>query len=488
MRGVLIIIAFIGLLMISTNSRMFSTNDDDSYFAVATSIAYGDFPSFANEYHWGQKVPHHSVGPGILASPFVFLFSTVDRIKGAPIVEKRTEENRYWTWTLLGFHVASYFYLILGTWLLLKYLSLWVDYQSATLSCLFSVISGGGILIYSFNRPVMAHTFEFFTVCMCLFLLSIRLKGMNIRYFEYLFGAACGFIFLVRYNNAPLAFCLLTILLALEYRGSIYTSVKSALKMALPILSLVFVFRVLPILANGYDKRDQLYVGAGSRLIPNENLLFYLERLKEIFFGADMGLIYTGPAIILGLLCLPIFRRQLPNRIILPIFVVSLTNLYIAISWKSFASYYGYRYFVFTLMPILALPLAFGVRTLKEKAGKHIVYICLLAVSYIPLQSMLVFGRSPDFSLRLMKNNWDELTFTQPTYHLDLIRHLKSDPLFGINLGFKSGFFSYFSQNSDLSLKRLLLYFLPPLFFVALQLFIKRRLRHRHTQKLASTE
>ena len=55
--------------------------DDQSYFAHASSLAFGQFPSYQNEvFTSGKGSPKHSIGSGVMAAPFVFVFSLIDRI------------------------------------------------------------------------------------------------------------------------------------------------------------------------------------------------------------------------------------------------------------------------------------------------------------------------------------------------------------------------------------------------------------------------
>ena len=95
--------------------------DDYSYFAHATAIAYGQFPSYEKEYFiHGEGRPLHSIGSGIMAAPFVFTFSFIDRLQGSSIVEKRTADNIRQSWSLFGFVIASCTYFWLGCWLLFR--------------------------------------------------------------------------------------------------------------------------------------------------------------------------------------------------------------------------------------------------------------------------------------------------------------------------------------------------------------------------------
>jgi len=51
------------------------TGDDYSYFAHASSLVFGQFPSYEKEFFVaGDTSPLHSIGPGLMAAPFVFDF------------------------------------------------------------------------------------------------------------------------------------------------------------------------------------------------------------------------------------------------------------------------------------------------------------------------------------------------------------------------------------------------------------------------------
>ncbi len=94
------------------------SDDDQDYFAHASSIAYGQFPHYEKEFFNNKGLPLAAVGPGILAAPFVFVFSLIDRITQAPVIQARTRETILHSWSLYGFMVATIFYFWLGCALL----------------------------------------------------------------------------------------------------------------------------------------------------------------------------------------------------------------------------------------------------------------------------------------------------------------------------------------------------------------------------------
>jgi hypothetical protein len=476
MRVLVLIVAFFGILILPSNHRLMSVGDDDDYLAVATSIAYGKFPYFSNEYHIGQKMPFASVGPGVLASPFVFSFSLIDRLERAPIAQKREKDNRYWTWTLFGFHFAVYFYLLLGTLVIYETLKQWGSEFGALLATLMTVLGGGGLLIYAFRRPVMSHVFEFFIVSLGVFLISLALKGRRLKFHWEFIGLCAAFIFLTRYNNALLAIGLIAVFLYIQWREDRTLALRQVGKLIVSFLIPIAVFRVLPVFANGFSTFDQGYAGALDRVVPEVDPLFYWVRIGEIFLGADMGLAYTAPVALISLGALFLYRDRLPNELLL-LSTFALVNIYFAAIWKSFGSYYGYRYVVFTALPLLSIYLVTLIDHLRARFGRSALIFACVAIAYFPVMSMLVFERSGKYGFSRITNSYGIDTYTQPNFHKDLLIDLLQNPFQPIVRAIQTGWSPIFSGAipHEHLLQRLLLYFLPPILF----LLFYEPVRHR---------
>lgn len=465
MKFIILIIVVLSFLILPGNGALLSTGDDDDYFAVSTSIAYGEFPSFSKEFHAGQKMPFASVGPGVLASPFVAVFSIIDRFENAPITNIRNHDNRYWTWSLFGFHFAAYFYLLLGICFLYEMLKLWGTKYAAMMTTLLAVLGGGGLLLYVFRRPVMSHVFESFTVVSAMLLITLTLKKREVKYQDEIVGLSAAFIFLTRYNNAFLSIGLISLYFYIKWKSECKIIIKHVVKTLYPFFIFIFVFRLLPILANGYSSYDQGYAGSLDRVVPRIiDPLFYWVRIGEIFLGRDMGLIYTAPVLVLALISLWLYRKKIPKELL---FLSSfcLFNFYFAIVWKSFGSYYGYRYIVFTALPLLTVSLMFLVDDLIVAIGKFKVTLLAFFISYIPLMSVLVFERSGKYGFFRITNSYGVDTYTQPNYHADLLMDLLSNPINPIVQAAKTGFGALFwaDLSSEQMLQRIMLYSIPPL-------------------------
>jgi hypothetical protein len=467
MKYILSVIILMSFVLLPANHRLMSTGDDDDYFAVATSIAYGKFPYFSDEYHIGDKMPFASVGPGVLASPFVAVFSTIDHAIDAPIVKKREKDNRYWTWSLFGFHFAAYFYLLSAVIILYETLKLWGTKHAASLSTVLILLGGGGLLIYAFRRPVMSHVFEFFTVSIALLLITLAIKNRFLKYHDEFVGVCAALLFLTRYNNLFLSLGLIGLYIYIKWEGKHQISAGRLVRILLPYCLLIFVFRILPILANGYSSFDQGYAGAVERIMPEIDPLFYWSRIGEIFLGRDMGLIYTAPVLVVAMIALWVYRTRVPKELLF-LYGFCLLNLYFAIVWKSFGSYYGYRYITFTVLPLLAVPLVFLVDDLFLALGKLKVILLGLFICYIPLMSTIVFERSGKYGFTRINNSYGVDTYTQPNFHADLLLDILHDPITPITRAAESGIGSFFwgELTTQQSLQRAMLYIAPPLVFI----------------------
>lgn len=485
MRLVLLLVAIMALAMIPKDHRLFSAVDDDDYFAYSTSIAFGEYPSFRKDYyhaHWKYKMPMAAGGSGLLAAPFVFAMSSIDHINNHPIVQERTEHNRHWTWSAVGFHMASCFYVILGSFLLYSFLTQWCDKKAATLMTLLTLTAGGGIFIYAFRRPVMTHAFEFFSVTWALYLASLIIQKKRSQWTLPLVGVASAVLFLVRYNNILLATVLVAIGLFYNNPDTPKMILKRSWQLFLPAGILVFLIRILPILSNGYNKQEHTYEGALERILPSLDPYFYLQRILDIVFGLDMGILYTAPVLLLAIAAIPWTWRKIPAAL-LWISSVALLNLYLAIMWRSTGSYYGYRYLTFTAIPLLAIFLCKAFEFIPSKSRTLAYSLIFIFVSFLPLFSIFAFERLMEFCVIPFTNEYGVETHSQPTYHKDLINVLITSPLDIFKLVWEQGFGALLSTSSvtNRDKQRIFLYAWPWILFALYSIY--EHLRKKYSRK-----
>lgn len=217
--------------------------DDESYFAHASALAFFQFPDYSKEYFTvGSQYPMHSIGPGIMAFPFVLSFSLIDRFENSSIVEARHINNVRESWSLFGFVISTIFYFFFGVFLLYKALNYYYDERISFYSILFMILFQF-FPLYIFRRPILSHIYEFFLQAVLIYVLVKDSKTKflyNIKWwFIVLIGTIIGLITLVRYNN--ILFALLWPIVIFCFRDNKF-SFKKYIKKLTIIYTTAFVF------------------------------------------------------------------------------------------------------------------------------------------------------------------------------------------------------------------------------------------------------
>jgi hypothetical protein len=476
-----LIIAFASLFFVPSNEKMFFSGDDDDYFAVASSIAFGEFPSFSNEYHAGEKMPFASVGAGVMASPFVMIFSMLDRHNNLSIVNKRTLSNRDGSASSYGFYIATQFYLIIATIFLYNLLCLWVDSRSAFYTTVLTLLAGGGIFIYAFNRPIMSHVYELFSLTTVLLLLSKGYLGKPGRILWMALGLATSFVFLTRYNNAPIVVGVFLVLLHWTYTKKISITDVALVMIfsALPVL----IFRILPVISNGFSVEDSSYLNAGERLLFLHDIEFYYSRLIEILSGTDMGITYTAPAIILSFIGYAFYVRKMPAWYS-TMATLLVFNLFMSMQWCSAGSYYGYRHFIFTATPLLAVFLALLIQPAIKSIGNLSASLLLILFSWTSICSALVFGvYQLGYSLNLGTTSCGFPAYQNFDYQITLIKLLSNDPFKPFFIAWERSFGGILGMSDLVDRSKLLMLYVFPFIMTGIIFIYGIISQNSHTYK-----
>lgn len=373
-------------------SGLMYPDDDYSYFAHASSLVYGQFPSYSKEcFTVGDKRPAHGIGPGLMAAPFVFVFSLVDRIVGNPIVDVRKDDNIEKSWSVYGFVLSSVFYLWLGCFVLYKGLRRhFAEYE--TVLTIFLIVLCQGIPLFAFRRPVFSHVYEFSLMSILASGLLLFHEGWLVRARGWLLalalGLVTGLLVLVRPNNIlmllvwpPIFFIVQS---AREPGAGAWKKILLAYGAA---ASLIAGFMLLPGLI---ESNSVYYEGARSALGSFGSPLFYLKRLWHMLVGGDWGLIYTAPFLLIGFIGALVFRFPLRKAVLISALPL-LVNIYIIMAWRTQGGWYGYRYLVPAAIPVMAYPLALVLSKAGQYIGRRWVLLLCLIVCMLPLFSMLVF-------------------------------------------------------------------------------------------------
>lgn len=414
------------------SSGMLYAGDDYSYFAHATSLVYGQFPAYEKEYFmlYDGKRPMHGIGSGLMAAPFVFLFSTIDRLTGNPIVQQRRPENITQSWTLYGFVIASIFYLWAGCFFLYKALRYHFEEHESVLAVFLMVICQG-IPLFAYRRPVFSHIFEFFAMCVLVWWMLLPKEKWS-RWSEGLKGAVTlgivlGLLELVRLNDVMMILIWPLVLFGMSKKVLISYGIAGAL---------VLGFYVLPV----YFSHSHVYGDLGRQtLLVFNSPVFYFQRLRHILTGIDWGLIYTAPFVLIALASAVFIKYPLRRMILLSILPL-LVNLYVIICWRVHGGWYGYRYFVPVAAPLFIYPLALLLSWAGKRWSRQTVLIISLIIGVMPLLSMLAFeGNSSSLTLTNTMEYFGMTDWANNAYQINVWKTLVEQPLsFGVAV-FKGG-------------------------------------------------
>ncbi len=413
-------------------------DDDWDYFAHASSIAYGQFPSYEKEFFLGDGVkPLGGIGSGILASPFVFVFSLVDRVLGADIVLERTEENIPGSWSQFGFIVASLFYLYLSCWLLYKAVRYFCDEPASVWAVMLMALCQG-LPLYVFRRPIFSHVFEFFLQSVFVYLLVLfQQRDIISKKMIVLIATSVAMTILVRTNNVFMALFWPMILFFNGIKDGKNISIwKKIILVYVLAVIMVFGLKIVPELLNpsgGYGGDIK------ARLLTFEPIAFYFKRFVHILFGINWGLLYTAPFIVVAGLALFIQRYPLKHKLIwatLPM----LINLYCVIAWRTQGGWYGYRYLIFALMPLLVIPLAHFIDQCKKRMS---VWPWILStVAVFPILSMVAFEASGGaLHLSVADSGFGQSGWDNPHYQVKVWEIFLFYPLEALHIVFDAGVF-----------------------------------------------
>ena len=324
-------------------------------------------------------VPKHPIGTGILAAPFVFIGSLVEKVNTKFIFS--TRDQIYFFYSL-----SSIFYFFVSLLLLTRIINNSPHFKKTNPLIIFYLLLGSGIVYYSFERFSMTHTYEIFSVSL-LFFISFRNKDANISLLNYLLGLL-GILFLtIRWVNIFLILIPILYYLLIESKKSIGTLFKSK-SYYLGLLTGIIVFLFHSKVLYGvytinpkfvYRNNSSLgfleYAGIDS-YFNIDALILAFKSLGIILFSREFGLLYFSPILFFSALLiikLIIKKQYVIFATLIPIYGIPVA---IVVLWQATGSAYGYRY-LSCLIPI-SIILIF--RFLDEKFYKYLYLVNFLSV------------------------------------------------------------------------------------------------------------
>ena len=347
------------------------SGDDLSYLSHAMTLGIDFDLDYENEiaitYNKYHNIPAHFIGTGALVAPFVGFFAIIDKMNNHNVIENRQE---YFTsWSYFGFLFGINFYFLISILMLYEVLKKLFNLKISIL--LFSVTSSG-ILYYTLGRYTMSHSMEFFSSTLIIYLVFKLFYIAQNNEKTFLLSFFVGFSTVMMLWIRPSNYTVILLPFIVYFILVIMNNQKINQKITFSI-GLSIVLWLLPyFIFNNYffhsiiPSTEEVYGGdlMQEMGIPNGilNKLLYLASLTPnlllVLFSSEVGVLYSSPIIVLGLVgALYFFIQKFHDNKFLFLLIFALSFIYfsfpfaIVLVWKTTASDYGYRY-LFSLIPL----------------------------------------------------------------------------------------------------------------------------------------
>ena len=379
--------------------------DDRVYLAHLSTLVIDHDLDYSNEQVGSYAL--YPAGSSLLALPGYVAGYTADRLmhRADALRSSRDYSN---TWTIVGYLVNQQVLVVMGLALLFWFLRtvLKVDNPSAIIATVLVMTSH--LALYAFRRP-MAHDGQFFVTALftAWYFYALRRTPQTIA--QVAAGAAlAAAVMLVRWDNAPLAVLGALVFVCPGLRGE---KVR-VLPLGLYVLLCSVFFWIIqgPIWWGQFHSlwpyssgHMAIVTGRLSQPTGWQNLRFLFHAL----WGADFGLLWTAPVIVLGLLAsFPALRRLLadirpPYRdplIFVHVLLIFGVSFFQVMKWRTQASYYGYRYLMACLAPS-AVFVAVALQSRRWLSAVAIVGIGVGVLTALPFE-----GNADTLTLTMDRN------------------------------------------------------------------------------------
>lgn len=349
--------------------------DSRSYLSHAMTIALDFDMDYSNELRSGlarnRYIAPHPIGSGLMAAPFMGLFSIIDRLNNHPIINDHHDYK--YSWSIFGFILSAYLYFFLGIYLYWDSFKIIFGKVSSFLIAFFALSTG--IAFYVLNTTVTCHAFEFAGVAF-LFWTSVKLffsKQGKTMWLAVL-TAAITINLLIRCNNLNLIivpfFLYFFLLISQKEKIGHNTIYATIFRLTVAIASACILFSLynLYFFNSIYPSASQIY-GGNVKSISQYNLIGAVLHLLELapntlllIFGSEFGILYSNPMLVFGFVFMLLFlckNINKDNRILCGLAICSFIVYYafdvcIVLWWQTTGSGYGYRY-LYPLYPLALL-------------------------------------------------------------------------------------------------------------------------------------
>lgn len=400
------------------NGTLADEVDDLSYWLHSATLSFDQDFKYVNDYkitkdtiNSSTNAPSHAPGSGYMASPFVYLFSWLDIIVDGKIPDRT---NPVKTFSYAGYFASTLFYCYLAFVFLRKIKS---NLKNNEVGIILFVTFISTLVHFVATRFLMSHVYEFFLVSVLVYLFD---KNNNHTISEAdLYKILLAYFFLSITRPSTFLFSLLFF--------GIFKLIIKIKKIALIrlgifaiLLSTIYVF-----LARAIYGQNSIGLNIGANSTTSGYLSdFNFERifagfldLFSIFFSTSMGIAWSTPIVLVGIIVLCFKNRTtLDLRIFFVLIYISAYFLVLFI-WQGNEVAYGQRLLI-GLTPFMCF-LALKLKDLK------FFKIPLLLSTFVTYIGYLYFYSSQNLTLRMGENLYGNITkWSAESYYSFLFKEL----------------------------------------------------------------
>lgn len=428
-----------------------SSGDDASYISHAFTIAldfdlrYQNEPVFApglvHQIAPSGRVPAHPIGPGLMAAPFVAVFSILDRITDNPIIQDHM--NYAGSWSIFGFFIAAASWFLLGSWLYFDALdAIGIKTRRWTILLFATAI---GVPYYVLLRPTMGHAFEFSSVAL-VFWGSVRVMApgkLGRIVPEICMATGMTLTLLVRWADMNILLLPIVVwgLLLLGRRGKwpawTLRGDGAALGIAAVCGGAIFVGfnralygAAVPGIGDTYGSNNPFFVTSRGGLLENAwGALRDLPLLWQLLTTSEFGLLWSAPILPAGAIAIAAILasnwRQRPGMAAVTFVFCAVyvaVPLSIILILKTTGESFGYRY-LFDLLPICLLGMGLILSDAANTRLAKAVHPVLVLLSLWALVGGIFIDTNPALSSKHGANAYGRLSaFSYVGYETALMK------------------------------------------------------------------
>jgi hypothetical protein len=403
---------FLGLLIVSL-FLTFHVHKDNGYFNWKSEIwadragYYIYLPSFFMYHFDAKKCPEkidektgygftidnqkntintkYTYGVAFLLSPFF-----VSSYLVSPVLHKPGEAGFGEVYHKMV-NVAAVIYLILGLWILKRFLRYYFD-SSIQYFILLCIYAGTNLLFYAVDDTLMSHVYSFFLFALFLFSMKRFLDDHGHLFYFLMMSVAFAFAILIRPTNGVII--LLPFLWDVTVKKGFVERLKLLLSQKRIFFFVIILFLVfLPQLIYWKYSRGSFFsYSYGDEGFTN----WKTPRIAEVWFSTLNGLFLYSPLVLVmvaGMIMMIV--KKIRNGIL--VMVIFLLVSYICASWYNwyFGCSFGQRPYV-EYYALFSIPLGYLILVslrMRNLIVKSIILLLIVFFSYYNVRMILNFEK-----------------------------------------------------------------------------------------------